>query len=160
MATFDHTRKCALHPVSYTHLDVYKRQDINWRPQAPEGKLDMLLTLDFRMTSSTLMSDVILPAATWYEKHDINTTDMHPFIHPFTPAINPPWQAKTDWDIFGLLANKLSEFAVTHLGTRTDAVAVPLMHDSPDAMATPHGQVRDWKTGEVDPCLLYTSRCV
>ena len=126
-------------------------KDINWRPQAPEGKLDMLLTLDFRMTSSTLMSDVILPAATWYEKHDINTTDMHPFIHPFTPAINPPWQAKTDWDIFGLLANKLSEFAVTHLGTRTDAVAVPLMHDSPDAMATPHGQVRDWKTGEVDP---------
>ncbi len=126
-------------------------RDIRWRDQAPEGKLDLVLTLDFRMTSSTLMSDIVLPAATWYEKHDINTTDMHPFIHPFTPAINPPWQAKTDWETFGLLANKLSEFAVRHLGTRTDAVAVPLMHDSPDAMATPHGAVRDWKTGEVDP---------
>jgi len=126
-------------------------RDIKWREQAPEGKLDLVCTLDFRMTSSTLMSDVLLPAATWYEKHDINTTDMHPFIHPFTPAINPPWQAKTDWAIFQLLADKLSEFAATHLGTRTDAVAVPLMHDSPDAMATPHGSVRDWKTGEVDP---------
>ena len=125
--------------------------DINWRPVAPEGKLDLLLTLDFRMTSSTLMSDVILPAATWYEKHDINTTDMHPFIHPFTPAINPPWEAKTDWDIFQRLADKLSEFAATHLGTRTDVVAVPLLHDTPDAMATPHGAVRDWKTGEVEP---------
>ncbi len=103
------------------------------------------------MTSSTLMSDVILPAATWYEKHDINTTDMHPFVHPFTPAINPPWQAKTDWDIFQLLANKLSDLAATHLGTRTDVVAVPLLHDSPDAMATPHGIVADWKTGEVEP---------
>jgi len=126
-------------------------KDITWRAQAPEGKLDLVLTLDFRMTSSTLMSDVILPAATWYEKHDINTTDMHPFIHPFTPAINPPWQAKTDWDTFGLLANKLSEFAATHLGTRTDLVAVPLFHDSPDAMANPHGVARDWKTGEVEP---------
>ena len=125
-------------------------KDIEWRP-APEGKLDMVCTLDFRMTSSTLMSDVILPAATWYEKHDINTTDMHPFIHPFTPAINPPWEAKTDWDIFQRLSDKLSEFAGTHLGTRTDVVAVPLIHDTPDAMANPRGTVRDWKTGEVEP---------
>jgi len=126
-------------------------KDIRWHEKAPEGKLDLVLTLDFRMTSSTLMSDIVLPAATWYEKHDINTTDMHPFVHPFTPAINPPWQAKTDWEIFQLLANKLSDLAATHLGTRTDVVAVPLLHDSPDAMATPHGAVRDWKTGEVDP---------
>ena len=126
-------------------------KDITWRDKAPEGKLDLVCTLDFRMTSSTLMSDVILPAATWYEKHDINTTDMHPFIHPFTPAINPPWQAKTDWAIFQLLSDKLSEFAGKHLGTRSDLVAVPLLHDSPDAMATPHGTVLDWKTGEVEP---------
>jgi len=126
-------------------------KDIVWREKAPEGKLDLLLTLDFRMTSSTLMSDVVLPAATWYEKHDINTTDMHPFEHPFTPAINPPWQAKNDWETFQLIANKLSELATKHLGTRSDVVAVPLLHDSPDAMATPHGVVRDWKTGEVDP---------
>ena len=42
----------------------------------------------------------MLPAATWYEKHDISTTDMHPFIHAFNPAIAPPWQTKTDWDMF------------------------------------------------------------
>ncbi|MGA4507488.1 nitrate reductase subunit alpha [Propionibacteriaceae bacterium G1746] len=126
-------------------------QHIRWRDEAPQGKLDLVLTLDFRSTSSTLMSDVILPAATWYEKHDINTTDMHPFVHPFTPAINPPWQSKTDWETFALISNKFSELARTHLGTRTDVVAVPLMHDSPDAMATPHGIVADWKTGEVAP---------
>ena len=125
--------------------------DIVWHDKAPEGKLDMVCTLDFRMTSSTLMSDVILPAATWYEKHDINTTDMHPFVHPFTPAINPPWQAKTDWEIFQRLSDRLSEFAKTHLGTRKDVVAVPLAHDSADAMATPHGAVLDWKHGEVEP---------
>ena len=28
---------------------------------------------------------------------------------------------------------------------------MPLTHDTPDAMATPHGRVRDWKLGECDP---------
>ena len=58
------------------------------------------------MTSSTILSDIVLPAATWYEKHDISTTDMHPFIHSFNPAIAPPWQTKTDWDIFQALAER------------------------------------------------------
>ncbi len=126
-------------------------KDMVWREQAPEGKLDLLLTLDFRMTSSTLLSDVLLPAATWYETHDINTTDMHLFVHPFTPAINPPWQAKTDWEIFQLMSDKLSEFAADHLGTRSDVVATPMMHDTAEAMANPKGIVKDWKRGEVEP---------
>ena len=31
--------------------------------QAPEGKLDLLVSADFRMTSTTLLSDVVFPAA-------------------------------------------------------------------------------------------------
>ncbi len=54
------------------------------------------------MTSTTLLSDVVFPAATWYEKHDLSTTDMHPFMHAFTPAIDPPWEAKSDFDTFHL----------------------------------------------------------
>ena len=125
--------------------------DLVWRDEAPEGKLDLLCVLDFRMTSSTIFSDVVLPAATWYEKHDINTTDMHPFIHSFNPAINPPWQTKTDWDIFQAIAEAFAPLGAKHLGVRKDVVAVPLLHDTPDAMATPHGRVRDWKKGECEP---------
>ena len=123
--------------------------DVVWRDEAPEGKLDLLVSLDFRMTSTTLFSDVVLPAATWYEKHDLNTTDMHPFIHAFTPAINPPWQTRTDFDAFHGIAKVFSELAGPRLGVRKDLVAAPLLHDTPDAMATPGGVVRDWKTGEV-----------
>ncbi|QFG69864.1 nitrate reductase subunit alpha [Ornithinimicrobium pratense] len=123
---------------------------VAWPERAVEGKLDLLLTLDFRMTSSTLFSDVVLPAATWYEKHDLNTTDMHPFIHSFNPAISPPWQSKTDWEAWKAIAKRFSELAVDHLGTRKDVVTKPLWHDTPEAMATVHGRVRDWKTGEVD----------
>jgi nitrate reductase / nitrite oxidoreductase, alpha subunit len=126
-------------------------RDVAWHERAPEGKLDLLLTLDFRQTSTTLFSDVVLPAATWYEKHDLSSTDMHPFVHSFNPAIAPPWQTRTDWDAFKTIAAKFSELAAEHLGTRRDVVAVPLMHDTPDAMATPHGVVRDWKKGECEP---------
>jgi nitrate reductase alpha subunit len=126
-------------------------RDVTWRAQAPEGKLDLLLSLDFRQTSSTLLSDVVLPAATWYEKHDLSSTDMHPFVHSFTPAVDPPWQARTDFDTFKALAEKLSELAVDHLGVRKDLVASPLQHDTPGETAQPGGVVRDWKRGECDP---------
>ncbi len=116
-------------------------RNIKWHEQAPQGKLDLLVTADFRMTSTTLFSDVVLPAATWYEKHDLSSTDMHPFVHSFNPAIKPPWQTKTDFDIFHVIAAKVSELSVTHLGVCKDLVAVPLMHDTPDALATPHGTV-------------------
>jgi nitrate reductase / nitrite oxidoreductase, alpha subunit len=125
-------------------------RDVTWRDEAPEGKLDLLMTIDFRQTSTTIFSDVVLPAATWYEKHDLNTTDMHPFVHSFNPAIAPPWQTRTDWDAWQTIAEKFSELAATHLGVRKDVVAVPLTHDTPDAMANPHGVVRDWKAGECD----------
>jgi len=128
-----------------------RSRDLTWHDEAPEGKLDMLLALDFRMTSTTLFADVVLPAATWYEKHDLNTTDMHPFVNAFTPAISPPWQTRTDFDIFATLAKTFSEQARTHLGVRTDLVASPLAHDTPDEMSLPHGEVRDWKADGTRP---------
>jgi nitrate reductase alpha subunit len=106
--------------------------------------------MDFRMTSTTLFSDIVLPAATWYEKHDLSSTDMHPFVHAFNPAIPPPWQTRTDFDTFHALAKRFSELAAGRLDTRTDLVAVPLMHDTADGMATPHGMVRDWRDDGVD----------
>ncbi len=123
-------------------------KDVAWHDDPPEGKLDLLLSADFRMTSTTLLSDVVLPAATWYEKHDLSSTDMHPYVHAFSPAINPPWEAKTDFDLFHLLAGRLSELARTHLGVRKDLVSAPVQHDTPGEMAQPHGRVMDWQDGK------------
>jgi len=119
--------------------------------QAPRGKLDLLTAIDFRMTSTCTYADVVLPAATWYEKHDLSSTDMHPFVHSFNPAIAPPWETRTDFDAFTAIARDFSRLAETHLGKRTDIVAVPLMHDTPDELAQPGGVARDWAAGECDP---------
>jgi nitrate reductase alpha subunit len=126
-------------------------KEVRWHDEAPVGKLDLLMTIDFRQTSTTIFSDVVLPAATWYEKHDLNTTDMHPFVHSFNPAIAPPWQCRTDWDAWQTIAEKFSELAAVHLGVRTDVVAMPLTHDTVDALANPHGVVKDWRAGECEP---------
>ncbi len=124
-------------------------KEVVWHDRTTEGKLDLLVTLDFRMSSTGLFSDILLPAATWYEKNDLNTTDMHTFIHPLSAAVDPSWEAKSDWEIFKGIARKFSEICVGHLGVEQDVVLTPLMHDSAGEL----GQgldVRDWKRGEVD----------
>lgn len=135
---------------------------MTWRDEAPKGKLDLMWTADFRTTSTTLHSDVVLPAATWYEKYDLSTTDMHPFIHSFNMAINPPWEARSDFEIYQQLARMVSEWAPQYLGTQTDVVAAPLSHDTPDAMTMAHGDVRampeDWVPGVTMPKLVPIER--
>ncbi|WP_079143358.1 nitrate reductase subunit alpha [Streptomyces luteocolor] len=106
-------------------------RDVTWRDEAPRGKLDLLLALDFRMTSTTLYADLVLPAATWYEKHDLSSTDMHPYVHAFSPAISPPWQARTDFEIFHGLAAEVGRLAVGRLDVAHDLVATALQHDTP-----------------------------
>lgn len=119
-------------------------REVKWHDQAPEGKLDLLVTIDFRMSTTALHSDIILPAATWYEKNDLSTSDMHPFIHPFSRAIDPVWEARSDWDIFKNLAKRFSELTAKHLGKEKDIVLLPLQHDTPMELSETAG-AEDWK---------------
>ncbi|MEV0839121.1 nitrate reductase subunit alpha [Actinocatenispora sera] len=129
----------------------HRPRDVVWRDEAPEGKLDLLVSADFRMTSTSLLSDVLFPAATWYEKHDLSSTDMHPYVHAFNPAIDPPWQARTDFDLFGALADRFSALAADHLGKRRDLVVTAMQHDTPGEIAQPGGTVPDWRRSGEQP---------
>ncbi len=124
--------------------------EVKWHDEAPEGKLDLLVTLDFRMSTTCVYSDIVLPTATWYEKNDLNTSDMHPFIHPLSAAVDPVWEARSDWDIYKGLARKFSEVAPEVLGIETDVVLTPILHDTPAEIAQAY-DVEDWKTGAVEP---------
>ena len=127
-----------------------KPEELVWREEAPEGKLDLVVTLDFRMCTTALYSDIVLPTATWYEKNDLNTSDMHPFIHPLSKAVDPAWEARSDWDIFKGIARTVSQLAPGVLGVEKDLVLVPTLHDTPGELAMPMG-VTDWKRGECEP---------
>jgi nitrate reductase / nitrite oxidoreductase, alpha subunit len=119
-----------------------------WHDNAPEGKLDLLVCIDFRMSTTAVYADIVLPTASWYEKDDLNTSDMHPFIHPLQAAVDPAYESKTDWEIFKAIARKFSEVAPEILGQETDVVALPLLHDTAAELA--QARVRDWKKGECD----------
>ena len=123
---------------------------MNITEKPPEGKTDLFVSMDFRMTSSGLFSDIILPAATWYEKYDISSTDLHPFVHPFNAAISPPWDTRSDWDAFREIAKSFSELAKDHLPAQEDLVMSPLAHDTINEIAQPFGKVKDWRKGEIE----------
>ncbi len=129
--------------------DGDKPQEVVWHDEAPEGKLDLLVTLDFRMSTTCLYSDIVLPTASWYEKDDLNTSDMHPFIHPLSEAVNPAWESRTDWEIYKGIAKAFSQAAEGHLGVEKDLVTVPLLHDTPGELAQAL-DVADWKKGECE----------
>ena len=134
--------------------------EIKWRGKAElekpggaaEGKLDLLIDIDFRMAGTALYSDVVLPTATWYEKDDLSSTDMHPFVHPFQEAVAPLWEAKSDWDIYRTLAKAVSDVAKeADLKPYHDVVAMPVQHDSEGELAQPEGCILDWSKGECEP---------
>ncbi|MCC6472915.1 MAG: nitrate reductase subunit alpha [Burkholderiales bacterium] len=129
-----------------------KVKEIQWREPSPMGKLDLLVNLNFRMDSTANYADVVLPAAFWYEKYDVTFGDMHTFVHPLTPATEPPWEAKHDWDAFRMLAKKFSELAQKHFPRPVKEVVMnALWMDSADQLAQPLGIVKDWRKGDTEP---------
>jgi len=127
-----------------------KPSEVVWHDQAPEGKLDLVVTLDFRMSTTCVYSDIVLPTATWYEKNDLNTSDMHPFIHPLSAAVDPVWESRSDWEIYKGLAKRFSEIAPEVLGKEKDLVLLPMQHDTAGELAQAIG-VKEWFKGEVAP---------
>ena len=123
-------------------------KEAKWHKDAPRGKLDLLVTIDFRMSTTCVYSDIVLPTASWYEKDDMNTSDMHPFIHPLQAAVDPAYESKSDWEIFKAIAKKFQEIVPGYLDKETDIVALPILHDTPAEIA--QDQVKDWKKGECE----------
>ncbi|WP_300562179.1 nitrate reductase subunit alpha [Companilactobacillus sp.] len=129
----------------------FKPQDMEWDDHSIDGKLDLVTTFDFRMVTTPLYSDIVLPAATWYEKEDLSSTDMHPFIHPFNKAVDPLWESKSDWQAFKGIAKEFSAMAKKYFtGVKYDLKTQPLGHDSKGEISQPLGQIKDWKKGEIE----------
>jgi len=75
-------------------------------------KLDLLVTLDWRMSNTARYGDYVLPAAGYYEKDDIGwSTALVPFSHACIEAVKPVGDSKTDWDFHCLFLKKVQELA-------------------------------------------------
>jgi len=76
-------------------------------------KLRTIVAIDWRMTSTAMHSDYVLPAAGWYERTEHKwVTPLVPFIHGGSKAASF-FEAKSDWEIAALLARTVDERAAT-----------------------------------------------
>ncbi|MDP3939384.1 MAG: molybdopterin-dependent oxidoreductase, partial [Deltaproteobacteria bacterium] len=76
-------------------------------------KLHLFVTLDWRWSSTAMYSDIVLPCTGWYERNSTFLMGMPvaPFVHAVNRAVDPLYEAKSEWDVFVLLARKLEKRA-------------------------------------------------
>ena len=108
-------------------------------------KLDLVVDVNFRMDTTAKNADYVLPAASHYEKYDLSMTDMHTFVHPFTPAVEPLGESKPDWEIFRLLAERIQQLAEQR---GVDPVPDRKFDREIDLQSVHDDYTRDWVTGE------------
>ena len=76
-------------------------------------KLELIISVDFRMSTTALHADIVLPAAMQYERPNLQYAITNTFHVGFSDkAVEPPGEAKTEWEIFRLLSEKIQEVAI------------------------------------------------
>jgi DMSO reductase family type II enzyme molybdopterin subunit len=72
-------------------------------------KLDLIVSVNFRMNTSAMHADYVLPAAGYYEKHGIKYAQTYlPYVILSDQAVPPLGESKSEWEIFGLLCERIS----------------------------------------------------
>ncbi len=83
-----------------------------------ENLLELVVVIDFRVNSTGVFADYLLPAATWYEKFDLETTPMHVYLQTLNEVIPPVGESKADFYIFKELAKAISVRAEARGGVK------------------------------------------
>ncbi len=92
-------------------------------------KLELIVVIDFRMCTTAVFADYVLPAATWYEKFDVETTPMHVYIQALNETVPPLGEARSDFEIFKMLAKAISMEAARRGGVRFYDTRNKVVHD-------------------------------
>ena len=72
-------------------------------------KLDTIVSVNFRMSTSTRYADYVLPSAGYYEKHGIKYGQSYlPYIIVSDQAVKPLGESKSEWEIFGRLTERVA----------------------------------------------------
>ena len=76
-------------------------------------KLELIVTVDWRMSATGLHSDYVLPACGWYERTSTNlwACTQSPFMHISNKATEPLYDSLSEWTTFVVMARKIAERA-------------------------------------------------
>jgi len=70
--------------------------------------LDLIMTTEIQWTTSVEYSDIVLPAAAWFEKYDLVATPAHPYVSITQPAHEPLFESMPEIWIFKEIAVRTS----------------------------------------------------
>jgi len=107
-----------------------------------ESKLELVVVSESMPTDTVRMADIVLPVTHWFENDDLVGGLSHPYVVRTERAIEPPFEAKSDYYAYGLVAKKLGYgkyFARTEREVADDimvATAASLGPTGPDILAT------------------------
>ena len=72
----------------------------------------LVVDVNFRMSETGRHADILLPAASWYEKLGLKyIVSMVPYITLGDAAVSPRGESKPEWEIFSLLSRKVAAHA-------------------------------------------------
>jgi DMSO reductase family type II enzyme molybdopterin subunit len=91
-------------------------------------KLDMIVDVNFKVSTTGMQSDLILPAAGYYERDTLKYSQAYvPYVILCEKAVEPLGESKPEWEIFGLLARKIQERAIERGVSKVeDSVGAPV----------------------------------
>ena len=69
--------------------------DVNRLHETLDG-CELVVVVDHQMTDTATWADIVLPAATWYEKTDLTATPLHPFLQIQQEAIPPVGESRPE----------------------------------------------------------------
>jgi anaerobic selenocysteine-containing dehydrogenase len=87
------------------------------------AKMKLIVCWDFRMSTSAMYSDIVLPAAGWHEKAGVKFAQSYvPYICVGDEAVPPLYESKNEFDIMAIISAKIQERArERELGSYLDA---------------------------------------
>jgi anaerobic selenocysteine-containing dehydrogenase len=96
------------HGLICTFANLFvQAMDVN-RLHTTLAGLDLVVVVDHQRTETVTWADVVLPAATWYEKTDLTATPLHPFLQLQQAAIAPVGESRTELWIWRELMRRLA----------------------------------------------------
>lgn len=122
--------------------------------------LDFLLAMDMEMTDTARYSDMILPIASFYENEDFRKAHNLPYIVHQDKVIDPPFEAKDDVEIAGLIGRALAmpkRFPRSTLSTTTQTCccrALQWRHSVSVSTAYAKTAISSWRTAPGKPGIV------
>jgi len=72
-----------------------------------ESKLELVVVSESMPTDTVRLADIVLPVTHWFENDDLVGSLSHPYVVRTERAVEPPFETKSDYQAFGLVAGKL-----------------------------------------------------